>query len=323
MPGEHVILITVNMKKPFKVTHEQSGDDTIFAFEETLNADVLVYRNSTTRQFFTFRDIFLTSRSDSDSRHYTESYSQDGLSYSIRLENARAKKLQEETLVFNDNLLNRLEINKDDTHTTITFHSTRKLIYYPNTRDYDSTITLIDPDNEKDYIVIDPGHGGLDPGAALGDRIEKGINLELSMILYRELERRGHAVYVLREEDIFIGLFERIEIANLLNARLFLSIHVNSLDDYSVNGILSQYKNDKQLANLVHQNVLNRTGARNMGIGYRNDLLLLNRAKMPILLFETGYLTNDGDWERLNDQAYLTKMAMGMADGIEEYLAGN
>jgi N-acetylmuramoyl-L-alanine amidase len=92
-------------------------------------------------------------------------------------------------------------------------------------------------------IMIDPGHGGKDPGAICGGLKEKDINLRLAKILGRMLQRKGFRVLYTRTKDIFIPLEERTVMANTKGADLFISLHVNAHRDRKVHGIEVYYLN--------------------------------------------------------------------------------
>ena len=78
-------------------------------------------------------------------------------------------------------------------------------------------------------IVVDPGHGGKDPGAAANSVTEKNINLAVGLELAKALTARGYNVVMTRQTDIYLKLQERTDIANNVNADLFVSVHINAL----------------------------------------------------------------------------------------------
>ena len=80
----------------------------------------------------------------------------------------------------------------------------------------------------KKTVVIDPGHGGSDPGAVSGKINEKDLNLQVAKILKDLLDQKGMTVYMTRSEDRYVGLHQRAEFANNLKADLFVSIHHNA-----------------------------------------------------------------------------------------------
>lgn len=92
-------------------------------------------------------------------------------------------------------------------------------------------------------IMIDPGHGGKDPGAVANGLQEKDINLRMAKILGRELQQQGFEVHYTRSKDTFIPLEERTAMANAKNADLFISLHCNAHKDTSVKGFEVYYLN--------------------------------------------------------------------------------
>lgn len=113
--------------------------------------------------------------------------------------------------------------------------------------------------NVKKIIVLDPGHGGKDPGAiGYSGVYEKHLTLAMAKELKAELERRGdYKVYLTRSTDIFIPLRERVKIARRHNADLFLSIHADSIRNRSTKGLsvytLSETASDKEAAALAER----------------------------------------------------------------------
>ncbi len=100
-------------------------------------------------------------------------------------------------------------------------------------------------------IVIDPGHGGKDPGAISPFRgiKEKDLNLSFSRVLKKVLEQKGYKVYMTRSTDIFLSLQQRTEIAKEKNADLFISIHANANRSRKVNGVEVYYLTPKYFNN--------------------------------------------------------------------------
>jgi N-acetylmuramoyl-L-alanine amidase len=317
--GEDSIRVTAHASGAFTAVEDETGSNVIFRLQAQLNKKI-VYRNSTSRTFLTLDGMYITDKRDSENKYYTASYSEDGLVYTMKFEKSRMKGLADEKQVYNDSLLNYFQITSDNDYVYMVFKSKKKLVFYPNTRDTDSTLTLIDPENGMNYIVIDPGHGGMDPGSVYESREEKVPAFMLANKLKDLLEENGYSVYMLREEDIFMGLNERVDIANLLNARLYISIHCNSYDDTSVYGTLTLYEYHKDLAVNIQQGMVSEAGVRNMGAVLKDDLLVLGKAAMPAVLIEAGFITNTAEWEKLNSDEHLSKLARGITKGIDDFL---
>ncbi|EFI34570.1 N-acetylmuramoyl-L-alanine amidase [Desulfonatronospira thiodismutans ASO3-1] len=95
-------------------------------------------------------------------------------------------------------------------------------------------------------IMIDPGHGGKDPGAVVGNFKEKDIALRMSKVLGRKLEQEGFDVLYTRTEDVFVPLEERTAMANSQKADLFISVHANAHRNQNVRGFEVYYLNFAQ-----------------------------------------------------------------------------
>lgn len=109
-------------------------------------------------------------------------------------------------------------------------------------------------------VVVDPGHGGKDPGAiSRRGTKEKDINLKVAKLLKKELEKRGIEVHLTRSQDVFLTLRRRVQIAKERNADLFISIHSNSNRNREVNGVEVYYlspryfDDDKKVAKLAKE----------------------------------------------------------------------
>ena len=93
-------------------------------------------------------------------------------------------------------------------------------------------------------IVIDPGHGGKDPGCRIGGRYEKDITLSIARLLARKLrEKIGCEVFLTRDKDTFLSLEQRTAIANMKKADLFISLHVNAHKDQRIHGLETYFLN--------------------------------------------------------------------------------
>lgn len=110
-------------------------------------------------------------------------------------------------------------------------------------------------------VALDPGHGGIDPGAVRGGVSEKDIVLEFSLVLQEVLEKSGdYAVYMTRDADVFVSLRDRVDMARRANADVFLSVHANTVETGDVSGAtiyaLSEVASDtaaRQLAEFENQ----------------------------------------------------------------------
>ena len=85
--------------------------------------------------------------------------------------------------------------------------------------------------------MIDPGHGGYDPGAIAGRYVEKDLALAIALRLRQALVARGVSAEMTRDDDRFLSLSERTQLANTVHADLFVSVHLNSSPDPGTAGI--------------------------------------------------------------------------------------
>lgn len=175
-------------------------------------------------------------------------------------------------------------------------------------------------------IVIDPGHGGMDGGCVFENIVEKDINRKIAHRVADKLEEMGYEVVLARKEDELVDKTERVEEANRINARLYVSIHQNSCEDESVSGIETWYDDsaktgeDKRLAQLIQQETVRATGARGRELVPDTELCVTSKTLMPACLIETGFLSNKKERGKLNTEEYQEQIAEGIARGIEMYL---
>ena len=319
------ILVTVRASKDFTLDEIVKNDGVEFIFKDQLNKGTLVYRNDLSRTYMNIQKARLCSESDSFIKNYTEVFDEDTLTYTISIAQKYMPSLKDEFMVLNDGLLKSIDISNVDGNVVFVFKALKRIEIYPNTRDYDAAFTFIPPKQEgKKLIVIDPGHGGMDGGAVSADKsiLEKDIVLVISNIVAENLMELGYEVLNLREEDIFLGLMERTDIANLSGADAIISIHINSYDVEHVNGATTMYKDSKDLAEAIQASLISATGAKDMGSVKYNNMSILNRAEMESVIVETGFLTNEAEAALLNTYDYQVKVANGITAGIDSYFKG-
>ncbi|WP_330204046.1 N-acetylmuramoyl-L-alanine amidase [Cyanobacterium sp. Dongsha4] len=180
--------------------------------------------------------------------------------------------------------------------------------------------------NGRVVVMIDPGHGGKDPGAiGIGGIQEKHIVLSISQQLARILEQQGIQVRMTRDSDYFVSLQGRTEMANRINADLFVSIHANSAgaNKPQVSGYETYYfQNGKALADTIHRNVLRRVDVNDRKVRQAR-FYVLRTSNMPAVLVETGFVTGREDAAKLTNPAFQRQIAEAIAAGIIEYIKTN
>ena len=246
-----------------------------------------------------------------------------------------ATSLPEGNFIVNDNIVRRIIISKDQINTTVNINFRRTVNYNVLSNLVDQQIRVqverindITPQDRT--IVIDPGHGGKDPGAVFGSLYEKDIILNISLKLQQALLDLGYNVIMTRETDVFVELYDRPEIANKANADLFISIHANSNIKPEIHGLEVLYasaleatlKLDDQypFANSIYDNILALTGnSGTRSIVNSPRLAVLRRTYMPAVLIEVGYMSNAKERELIVTEAFQTNVVDGIVNGIIQY----
>ena len=167
-------------------------------------------------------------------------------------------------------------------------------------------------------IVLDAGHGGVNPGATYNGRQEKDDALALTLAVGNILEENGMDVYYTRTTDIYESPYQKSMEANAVGADYFVSIHRNSSpypNQYT--GIESLVYNRYGEAARLAENInirLEEVGFENQGVNERPNLVVLNRTQMPAVLVEVGFINTDAD-NQLFDERF-DEIAQAIADGI-------
>lgn len=189
------------------------------------------------------------------------------------------------------------------------------------------TSPSVRPSNGRVLVMLDPGHGGKDPGAiGLGGLREVDVILPVAKRVAEILAKQGIAVKMTRNSDYFVGLDERVTMSREAGATLFVSIHANSIDNRpDVNGLeLYHYNLGQSFAETVHSTIVDYVNKNGF---YLNDrhvrsarFLVLRKSAIPAILVETGYLTSEAESARLRREDYQKVMAEGIAKGIIQYI---
>lgn len=175
-------------------------------------------------------------------------------------------------------------------------------------------------------VVIDPGHGGPDPGAVgIGGIREKDIVLDISRQVAQFLQQQGVQVLLTRTSDIDLELAPRVSMAERARANAFVSIHANaiSLSRPDVNGLETYYAPGKssRLASAIHNSILSSVNVRDRGVRAARFYVIRNTS-MDAALVEVGFVTGAEDAANLSNPAWRTQMAQAIARGILNFLQG-
>ncbi len=180
----------------------------------------------------------------------------------------------------------------------------------------------------KPLIVLDAGHGGTDEGAKVSTFMEKKIALTTALLTKKHLEELGYRVIMTRSRDVYLPLQRRVSIANKTKGSLFVSVHFNSSPSAEAQGIEIFYYDSKEmwrtraskrLANCILYRIVDQTEALSRGVKQGN-FHVIRETEMPAVLVEGGFITNREERGKLRDKAYLDRLAVGIAQGIDKYM---
>lgn len=198
--------------------------------------------------------------------------------------------------------------------------------------EYENLPTEVDKNINKKYtILIDPGHGGNDKGTIANDKItfEKDITLKVGALVAQKLTKQKDVqVIISRNEDKYVSLEDRAKLANEQGVDALVSIHLNGqtggIDAFGLETYYTKEKNDGsyELAKQIQETITSYIDVRDRGVKPERFQVLL-QSKMPAVLIECGFLTNDEEAKKLKDEAYQESLAEGIAQGILTYLDTN
>ena len=177
----------------------------------------------------------------------------------------------------------------------------------------------------SNLIILDPGHGGFDPGAIGPSGLEeKDVNLAITLLAAEILQREGYNVMLTRKDDRFISLKERVEMANRMEALLFVSIHANSANTTYSEGIETfiapnKVASSQLLANALQRNLLKELKRNDRGIK-QEDFYVIKYTDMPAALVEVAFISNPHEESLLSSNLFREKAARAIAQGIIEYM---
>ena len=197
---------------------------------------------------------------------------------------------------------------------------------YSKKRNYDS-LKLPSIKQNKFLVVIDPGHGGIDPGAiGISGIKESDIVLDVSRIVKRLLSEKGVKVRLTRNKEVELDLPPRTSLANRLDADIFVSIHANASRGKrrDINGLETFYYRGwrgRLLAKRIQKEILKVSpGSPDRGVKQGRYYVIKN-TRMPAVLVEIGFLTGRLDARRLEKSIHRKRIAYAIAKGILEYLS--
>ncbi|WP_214690700.1 MULTISPECIES: N-acetylmuramoyl-L-alanine amidase [unclassified Exiguobacterium] len=177
-------------------------------------------------------------------------------------------------------------------------------------------------------IVLDPGHGGKDPGAVNGSLYEKTIVLDVTKRVEAYLRSKyDYNVRLTRSTDVYLTLDQRVAAAKSLRGDLFVSMHVNAAGSSSAKGVETFYSSQsahsarsRVLASNIQSNLAGKmSGMSNRGVKTANYYVITYNT-MPSALVELGFISSPTDLTYLRSNTSRQQMAEGVAEGIAKYV---
>ena len=205
---------------------------------------------------------------------------------------------------------------------------------------YDESVAVMAENGSSHVIVIDAGHGGEDGGASANGLLEKDINLSIALKLRDMLTVSGYKVVMTRDSDISVydnssgttrqrkvsDLKNRVEVINSSKNNILVSIHQNKFEQSQYFGTQRFYsKNDAKSAVLAEELRKSVTGflqpdnKRELKQADSN-IYILDKAQVPAVIVECGFLSNEEEAGKLADNDYQQKMAFSIYSGIIGYM---
>lgn len=187
-------------------------------------------------------------------------------------------------------------------------------------------------------IVIDPGHGGEDPGAVVGNLYEKDLNLSIAQKLYQLLSASGYNVVITRTEDVLLygdgeenhkkhyDLLNRLKILESYESSIYIGIHMNKFPIEKYSGLQTFYSDNNQLSKALAASVQETTKLL-LTENYRkikpdnNTIYILEHAEAPAVLIECGFLSNQEEAAMLSNKTYQENLAFTIFCGITSFLS--
>ena len=182
-------------------------------------------------------------------------------------------------------------------------------------------------------IVLDPGHGGDDPGATANYLYEKDLNLDISLLARELFLQKGYDVYLTRLDDSPVELLDRADAANILGAAAFISVHNNSMPEDMPEVARKLYKGTtvlfnaaavqpaKDLAVLMCDELVRALQTHKYPLQDRPKLVVLNATWVPAVLAEVVMLPNPQDAKLISQRVYRLQAAEAIVNATDKYLS--
>ena len=182
-------------------------------------------------------------------------------------------------------------------------------------------------------IVVDPGHGGEDPGkVGINDVLEKDLNLQIAKKVKKLLEEAGIKIVMTRTNDKVPDakkedLNQRVQLINETKPTLALCIHQNSYPDEKIKGAQVFYhtitSEAEDVASIVQEELRTVDPTNTRQIKENDTYFMLKNTQVPTIIVECGFLTNPEEAAKLTQEEYQDKLAQAICEGVIKWLSGD
>lgn len=189
--------------------------------------------------------------------------------------------------------------------------------------------------SKKDQVVIvvDPGHGGEDPGkVGINDVLEKDLNLQIAKKVKKLLEEAGIKIVMTRTNDKVPDakkedLNQRVQLINETKPKLALCIHQNSYPDAKIKGAQVFYHTitpeAEDVASIVQEQLRTVDPTNTRQIKENDTYFMLKNCQVPTIIVECGFLTNPDEAAKLTQEEYQDQIAQAICEGVVKWLSGD
>jgi N-acetylmuramoyl-L-alanine amidase len=305
-------------------------------YVEDEGMDILVYVNDKPLEGFSYRkeavNKALLNLALEERDHYDEDYNEEKGELLLKVPKDKIG-LTDTTLNIDDAMVKIIKIDEADKEYHIAIQLEEGTNYKISTKSDEKYNIKLEFKNTKienskysgKMVIIDAGHGGKDPGASDHSLQEKKLALDTAKRLNKLLEEAGFNTYMTRDDDTYVGLYKRAEIANGLNADVFVSVHYNWHPKSTVTGVEvlyngdDPYRDNKTFAKIVNDEMVKELKAIDRGIVHRPKLVVIRETHMPAILAEMGFISNTTEAKKAATERYRQKAAQALFNGVTRY----
>jgi len=320
-----------NVDRITGISARQDGGDTIFTFQLVDGASVRLLQDKDHMELRLGQVISHADWTDDDNLTAVNLHTQNFVKYQVEERSDKHLILRiDDAIYFGDSLmpatkaLEAVTFENRDGCLYVSFALTKLINIEVNAVKNCTTIGFLKTEYMGKVIVIDAGHGGIQPGAVVNGIKEKDITLPVALALGDILSRNGAIVHYIRTDDSYSTAASRPIVANELNADLFVSIHCNSHTAATAHGTEVHYIDkdnglSKDLAACVQAALIEVLGTNNRGIVGNSNLVINRDSLMPSCLVELAFMSNEADLILLTSEGFAEKSANAIAQGIVNY----